>query len=156
MAMLMVPDFYVAEHNQSNPYLNSLAKEHASGERAGEKKRVLVVDDETLIADTLTEILNDSGFEAITAYTAEDAMQLAQGFQPDILMSDVLMPRTNGIELAIAIREGHPATKILLFSGQPSTGTILQNARQQGHEFEVLGKPVLPEQLIAKLKAMCS
>jgi len=156
MAMLIVPDFYAAEQNPSNSFLKALAGEHASAERSAEKKRVLVVDDETLIADTLTEILNHSGFETITAYTAEDAIQLAQGFPPDILMSDVLMPKTNGIELAIAIREVHPTTKILLFSGQPATGAILQNAREQGHEFEILGKPVLPEQLIAKLKAMCS
>lgn len=153
MGISIVSGLYAGEHNFSNPQFSD-GEGSASSDGIKGKKRVLVVDDETLIADTLTEILNDSGFEAVTAYTAETALQLAQAFQPDILMSDVLMPQTNGIELAIAIQAEYPATKILLFSGQPSTGAIVQNARKEGHAFEVLVKPVLPENLIAKLKAM--
>ena|SRR5581483_1865589 len=150
---MIIPSLHAGEQSFSNrPFPDGEGR--GSSDRTTAKKRVLVVDDETLIADTLREILNDSGFEAITAYTAEAAMQLAQAFQPDILMSDVLMPQTNGVDLAIAIQAEYPATKILLFSGQAATGAIVQNARKQGHRFEVLAKPVLPEHLIAKLKAM--
>jgi DNA-binding NtrC family response regulator len=150
---MIIPSLYAGEQSFSNPPFPD-GNGNISSDGLKGKKRVLVVDDETLIADTLTEILNDSGFDAITAYTAETAMQFAQTFQPDILMTDVLMPQTNGVELAIAIQAKYPATKILLFSGQPSTGAIVQNARKQGHQFEVLAKPVLPEHLIAKLREL--
>jgi DNA-binding NtrC family response regulator len=152
--MLMVSGFYLADDSSVNSPFRWDGKGKSSDRRPRERRRVLVVDDETLIADTLAEILNDSGFEAMTAYSADSALEVIQSFEPDILMSDVLMPRQNGVELAITVRSMRPETKILLFSGQPSTGSILQNARKQGHDFEVLGKPVMPEQLISKLKAM--
>lgn len=154
MWISMISGLHAGEHDLSNPSFPSDGDGSASHSQTRGKRRVLVGDDETLIADTLTEILNGSGFEAITAYTAESAMQLAHAFQPDILISDVLMPQTNGVELAISIRATYPATKILLFSGQPSTGPIVQDARKQGYQFEVLAKPVLPENLIEKLNAM--
>src|ERR1700745_86072 len=110
MSMPIVSDFYAAGQNQSNRYFNFADENQGSVERSSETKCVLVVDDETLIAHTLTEILNGSGFEAVTACTAEDALQLAQAFQPDILMSDLLMPKKNVVELAIAIRQAHPTT----------------------------------------------
>lgn len=154
MSTLIVPGIFAGDHNSSTPKSPWHVQTEDGTSQPANKKRILVVDDETLIADTLTQILNESGFEAITAYTAESALQLAGAFQPDILMSDVLMPNTNGVELAISIRNRIPTAKILLFSGQPATGGIIQNARERGHFFEVLAKPVLPELLIAKLKAM--
>jgi DNA-binding NtrC family response regulator len=154
MSLFIVSGLYAGGPDFSDPNFRSDTDGSALRPQSDNKKRILVVDDETLIADTLTEILNDSGFEAITAYTAESALQLARGFRPHILMSDVLMPQINGVELAIAMQAAYPATKILLFSGQPSTGAIVQNARNQGYDFEVLGKPVLPEDLIVKLRAM--
>jgi CheY-like chemotaxis protein len=57
----------------------------------------------------------------------------------------------NGIEAAIRIRESLPKCKVLLFSGQAATADLLENARLRGHEFEILAKPVHPQDLLAKL-----
>ncbi|MGB9257180.1 MAG: response regulator, partial [Candidatus Korobacteraceae bacterium] len=73
--------------------------------------------------------------------------------QPDLVISDVIMPDMNGIEAAISIRGFLPSCKILLFSGQAATADLLENARAQGHEFEILAKPVHPSDLLAKLKS---
>ena len=117
-----------------------------------QKPKVLVVDDERVIADTLAIILNQNGFDASAVYTGKDAVEQARQQKPDLVISDVIMDDMNGIEAAINIRRLMPSCKILLFSGQAATADLLENARAQGHEFEILAKPVHPQDLLAKLK----
>jgi CheY-like chemotaxis protein len=116
------------------------------------KPKVLVVDDERVIADTLAIILNQNGFDALAVYTGNGAVEQARALRPDLIISDVIMPDMNGIEAAIHIRRFLPTCKILLFSGQAATADLLESARAQGHEFEILAKPVHPQDLLAKLR----
>lgn len=118
-----------------------------------QKPRVLVADDERVIADTLAMILNNSGFQARVAYSGEKALELASEYRPDMLISDVIMGGLNGIDAAIKIRKILPSIKILLFSGQAATADLLEKARAQGYEFEILAKPVHPQDLLAKLRS---
>ena len=120
--------------------------------QAGKKPRVLVVDDEQVIADTLAKILDLNGYDASAVYTGTAAVESARSLKPDLVISDVIMPDMNGIEAAISIRGFLPGCKILLFSGQAATADLLENARAQGHEFEILAKPVHPQDLLAKLR----
>ncbi len=117
------------------------------------KPKVLVADDEQVIANTLAIILNQAGFEARAVYSGENAIETIEAFQPNMLISDVIMTGMTGIEAAIQIREKLPTCKILLFSGQAATADLLEKARSQGHEFEILAKPVHPTDLLAKLRA---
>src|SRR5579864_2002865 len=117
------------------------------------KPRVLVADDEQVIANTLAIILNQAGFEARAVFSGEKAVELLDSFQPDMLISDVIMTGMTGIEAAIIIRSKLPKCKILLFSGQAATADLLEKAREQGHEFEILAKPVHPTDLLAKLRS---
>jgi len=116
------------------------------------RPKVLVVDDEHVIADTLAIILNQHGYDASAVYTGKQAVERAQETKPDLVISDVIMPDKNGIEAAIEIRSLVPSCKILLFSGQAATADLLESARAQGHEFEILAKPVHPQDLLAKLQ----
>lgn len=116
------------------------------------RRRVLVVDDEQVIADTLAKILDLNGYEASAVYTGTAAVESARSLQPDLIISDVIMPDMDGIQAAISIRGFLPDCKILLFSGQAATADLLENARAQGHEFEILGKPVHPSDLLARLR----
>lgn len=115
---------------------------------------ILVVDDEERLANTLTEILNISGFCAFTAYEGRSALLIAEELRPDYLLTDVVMPEMNGVELAIAVRKLFPETTILLFSGQAGTTDLLEEARADGHDFEVLEKPMHPVRLIEHLKRL--
>ncbi len=117
-----------------------------------EKPKVLVVDDERVIADTLAMILNQSGFEARAVYSGEKAVESASSFRPDMLITDVIMADLNGIDAAIMIRALLPTVKILLFSGQAATADLLEKARAKGYEFEILAKPVHPQDLLSKLQ----
>lgn len=117
------------------------------------KKRVLIVDDQHAIADTFAIILGQNGFEAVTAYSGEQAVATAATFQPDVLISDVVMGKMNGIELAVAISDSFPGCDIVLISGNPNTGTLLATAQAQGHAFEILPKPLHPSALMERLRA---
>jgi DNA-binding response OmpR family regulator len=111
---------------------------------------VLIVDDEKIIADTLGAIFNNSGFTAFAAYDAKSALELAAVASPELLITDVMMPGMNGIDLAISIEALLPSCKILLFSGQASTVDLLAAARTLGHDFTTLSKPVHPTELLKR------
>jgi CheY-like chemotaxis protein len=116
------------------------------------KPSVLVVDDERLIAETLAEILNCSGFEAVAVYNGGAAVQELATRCPDALITDVVMPGMNGIEVAKYARTQCPNMRILLLSGQAATKELLERAHLDGNDFELLAKPLAPEVLLHKLR----
>jgi DNA-binding response OmpR family regulator len=117
----------------------------------GSVPKVLIADDERLIADTLQVILNKNGFAAATAYDGQAAIDTARVWQPDIFLSDVVMPGLNGIEAAIRICNMIPECHVVLFSGQAATTDLLHEAGLQGYRFEILHKPIAPVELLAHL-----
>jgi DNA-binding response OmpR family regulator len=139
--------------------MNSLRKSPSisTGEKqsfqAGEyRPRVLIVDDEAAIADTIAKILTLSGFPAIAAYDGNDALETALLIPPELLITDVALPGMNGIELAVTVKRIYPDCKILLFSGQASTADLIATAGRAGHQFTLLNKPIPPEELLAMIE----
>ena len=114
------------------------------------KYKILVVDDERAIANTLAAIL-DSTFDVYVAYSGSQALDTVALIEPDLVLSDVMMPDKNGLEVAIEISEGFPKCKILLFSGSASTADLLTLARQSGKNWEIISKPIHPRDLLVKL-----
>jgi CheY-like chemotaxis protein len=115
--------------------------------------KIMVIDDETLIAETVVEILKGEGFNAISVSSGDLAVELAKTMRPAVVLSDVMMPGLNGIETGIRIREIVPNCKIILFSGQAATGNLLEEARNSGHVFEILAKPIKPANLVSAIRA---
>lgn len=148
-------DFTCAIYALNDPPIKPIRlwPEHqGSPHPAPARRKVLVVDDEHLVADSVRAVLEHAGFEARAAYDAWHALDLIPAFQPDFLLSDVLMPRMNGVELAIAIHTMYPGTRIVLFSGQAGVADLLDAARQRGYNFQLLPKPIHPEALISHLR----
>jgi len=117
----------------------------------GHRPVVLVVDDESVIADTLAEILTRSGYKGVAQYDGDSALEAALLNPPEMLITDVVLPGMTGIELAISMRRIFPECKIILFSGQASTADLLANARADGHHFTLLNKPLHPQDLLARV-----
>jgi DNA-binding response OmpR family regulator len=115
-----------------------------------EPKRVLFVDDERLIADTSAIIFVNEGYDARAVYSAEQALALISDWLPNLAIIDVLLPGMNGIDLAIRLKAEWPICKLALFSGQASTGDLLDQARKNGHSFDILAKPIPPDELLAR------
>jgi DNA-binding response OmpR family regulator len=110
------------------------------------------VDDELSIASTLTTILELNGYDARCFVNPLEALEAASTVRPDLLISDVVMPELSGIDLAIRFRQQWPTCKVLLFSGQAIAIDLLQAARTQGEEFQLLEKPIHPTDLLARIK----
>ena len=117
---------------------------------------ILVVDDERPLADMLVEMLALIGRRAMAVYSAEEAMEVLQKQEPALIVSDVVMPGADGVELAIQARRLWPEVKILLISGNAATQEIVDSAHAQGHTFELLAKPVPPKDLLLKIAGMLS
>ena len=151
---LSIPDlFQLADKKAPRPFLMRDLQRDPS-KTHGLPNRILIVDDECSIADSLAEILNVNGWDAIACYSGVDAIEYARKRCPDIVISDVVMPKLNGIETVLAIRELCPTAKILLFSGQAGTTDILREARAKGHNFELVPKPIHPDLLLKKISGL--
>ena len=102
----------------------------------GKKPKIIVVDDEALIAETVVEILNQEGFAAISASSGASAIELAKVVHPAIILSDVIMPGLNGIEMGIKIREIVPTCKVILSLFRPGChGRFARTGPEAGPSF---------------------
>jgi CheY-like chemotaxis protein len=153
--MLEIWPEIVQPSNKYLAYFAAAQERKETLEAAGQKcLSILVVDDEETLANTTIEILNMSGFCAFVAYDGQTALELAARLDPDILLTDVVMPGMNGIELAMAITKLLPQTRILLISGQAGTIDLLEKARNDGLAFELVAKPIHPMKLIEHLRKL--
>lgn len=95
---------------------------------------VFVVDDEVVIAKTLTIILSKAGFQAYGCNCGADALEKAKETPPDFLISDVFMPGMTGVELAKQVTSQYPRCKVLLLSGVAATSDLIALGKEEGYD----------------------
>jgi DNA-binding response OmpR family regulator len=110
---------------------------------------IFVVDDEEMITSSLGEILGREGFDVFGFTNPLKALERMETVGPDLLISDVMMPQLNGIDLAIQTRLVRPECRILLFSAAASE--LTEEAWADGHDFRLLQKPVHPDELLREI-----
>lgn len=106
--------------------------------------RVLIVDDEKSISDSLGLVFTARGYEVRVAYNAEQALEMSMVWKPRLAILDVVLPKMSGIDLAILFKEILPECHVILFSGQLVTEDLAVEASRKGHEFDIVPKPVGP------------
>lgn len=116
--------------------------------------RVLVADDERIIADTLAMILNQNGYESVPVYGGRQAVERARRWSPHLFLGDVNMPELSGIQAAIEICEMFPQCRVLLFSGEPDSKILVRDATFKGHNYEFLEKPIPPLDLLNRIRRL--
>jgi len=114
--------------------------------------RILVVDDEPLIADTLVSIFRQYGYSALASYGGRDALGKAEEFSPDLMVTDVVMPDMDGIEVALRVKACWPPCRIVLLTGQTISADLAEKAQGLSSGFEVLEKPIQPLELLARVQ----
>lgn len=113
------------------------------------RSRVIVVDDETAVADTITLVLRRAGFEVSTFYAALPAAQYALQFAPDVVVTDYSMPSMNGLALTAWLKHNCPGCKIVMISGNVSE---VEQEAKNGLNFTLLQKPVNPSVLLVAVQ----
>ncbi len=117
--------------------------------------RVLVVDDDRLVADTLTLIFEKSGFAAKAAYSADEALDCSREFTPDLLLCDVTMPGRDGLSLVNDLASELPSCRILVLTGFYSNlKNVREQARRLAHPVGILTKPCQPTDLLREAAAL--
>jgi DNA-binding NtrC family response regulator len=116
--------------------------------------RIFVVDDELVIASSLARILRYEGFDDVFYFTnPQKAIKAVNAKPPALLITDVVMLPLTGLELAMKMQKICPECEIILFSGSPSTSQLLEIAKDEGYDFEVLAKPIHPSELMVKVRS---
>ncbi len=117
------------------------------------KPRILVVDDEHVLADLLAHILNETGFFATAVYGGFAALRISERFGPDVVVTDVDMPDINGVQAAVEIKKRDPLCGVILVSGidPEEHADWLTPAVAEGFEFDVIPKPIHPGTLISRI-----
>lgn len=146
------PDLYLFSNEDALKSISAEEQESSGTSRRQRRPTVLVVDDQQVVADTTMMVLNRSGFRAERAYSSQSGLEMALKLKPDYLLTDIVMPGMNGIDLAIRVRRELPATVIVLISGQTGVTDLLRDAQDHGHHFNLLAKPIHPEKLLKYLQ----
>ena len=119
------------------------------------KTRVLVVDDDRLVADTLSLIYQANGFDCEARYTAAEAFERAQSFHPALLLCDVTLPEESGLQLADRVASALPAVRVLLLSAYASNeAKVSAHCRQAKRPLKLLAKPCRPDDLLRESRAL--
>ncbi len=119
-------------------------------------KQILVVDDERDVAETIHDIIDTYGdYHSEFVTDAESALEKIKNKKYDLIITDLIMPGMNGIELIDFIFKNHPEIKVLACSGGGQSGPLvagiaLDQALEEGADNAIL-KPFSPEELMAKI-----
>lgn len=116
--------------------------------------KILIVDDEKNFADTLVHIFAREGCECHAVYSAEEALEYIGQWKPELAIVDVILPRMNGIDLAVLLKSTHPSIIVMMISGQLATGDLVESAAKRGFQFQILPKPVPVPDLLSKASTL--
>ena len=121
------------------------------------KQRILVVDDDKLVADTLNLIFLANGFESEARYSAADAMARAREFDPQLVLCDVTMPDETGLQMAEKMMQELPKTRMLMLTAYTSNNAKVDAESQRiGLPIKLLNKPCRPEDLLREARNLLS
>jgi CheY-like chemotaxis protein len=124
---------------------------------------ILVVDDEPDVAEAIQSVLEHAGFVVVTANSAQSGLAAIEQQSFDVVVTDIIMPKVNGLELIRRLRTGHPRVRVIAISGGGSFGPLslkpeaisthafIAAARDAGAE-EVLTKPFDMDDLLAAVR----
>ncbi len=119
------------------------------------KARVLVVDDDRLVADTLCLIYKANGYDSEARYSAADGFERAKSFEPNLVLCDVTMPEGSGLELADRLQAAMPDTRMLLLTAYASNAAFVHaHGYRVQRPMKLLTKPCRPDDLLRESQAL--
>lgn len=104
------------------------------------RPRILAVDDDPEVLDTLTEFLTLRGYEVITARNGGDALMLLAVAPADVVLLDITMPKVDGVTALRRIRVDHPKLPVVMLTANPDEDMARRSLRQGA--FDYVTKPI--------------
>ena len=114
--------------------------------------KLLIVDDEPIIRESLSEFLAQEGFEVVVSGSAEDALVLAQKTRFDLVLCDVQLPGMDGIELLDRLLKISPETFVILITAYGTVESAVAAFQRGAHDY--LMKPILLDEVLAKIRRL--
>ena len=115
-----------------------------------EKPRILLIDDEQSIIETLSILLKKEGFEVLSALSGTEGLERFGETQPDLVLTDVRMPKVSGVDVLEAIRERDPTTPVVLMTAQASLQSAIQAVNLGATHY--VQKPFSNDELVTILR----
>lgn len=116
------------------------------------KTKLLLVEDERMLAEILADTLSSRGFEVTLASDGEEALSIWRELKPDIVVSDIMMPRMDGFTLIKRMRSGGYSAPVLFLTARSATEDVVKGFEVGGNDF--LRKPFALDELIVRLHAL--
>ncbi|HDQ44846.1 MAG TPA: response regulator [bacterium] len=113
------------------------------------KAKILVVDDVDTIARVYARFLEREGYEVRIAFNGIEALNVYERFKPDLVISDIRMPKMSGFELAGELRKKKQDQKIILMTGYADEAEVLE--QQKAHGFPFFTKPADLQTTVSKI-----
>jgi len=109
------------------------------------KQRILIVDDERTVAQSIALALAGEGFEVETVLSGEDALVRTAAAEFDLIVCDLMMPGLSGLDLLKSLRESHPKTPVIMITGYPTVRTAEESLKMGA--FVYVTKPFTPAEI---------
>ncbi len=116
------------------------------------KTKLLLVEDETSLSMIVKDVLEKQGFEVECAFTGDDGLKLFYSFKPDIVVTDIMMPKLDGLSMTELIRQSDKTTPILFLSAKSKTEDVVTGFEAGGNDY--LKKPFGMDELIVRIKGL--
>ncbi len=116
---------------------------------------ILLVEDDEFVKDMLSQVLERDGHKVSTACDGEDALQVLKKSKPDVIVTDIIMPKKSGTALIKEVKESHPDLKIVAISGGGRSDPIgyLDLSEELGADIS-FAKPVEPKALLMTISLL--
>ncbi len=114
--------------------------------------RVLIVDDEKEVCKLLKDILDNASIPNAAADTVARAVEISEGFQPNVALVDLIIPETGGLDLAEQLTEQNPGIRIILTTGSPNADLQLGDLARKAGVDSILSKPLHVAEVLREIK----
>lgn len=119
-----------------------------------EKGKILIIDDIEANLNFVEDVLSDAGYDVLLANNGEDGFASAEKNNPDVVLLDIMMPGTSGLEICKRIRQSNSSLasiKVIMLSASDGSGAVIEGLEAGADDY--LAKPYKAGELLARVKA---
>jgi DNA-binding response OmpR family regulator len=115
------------------------------------KPKIIIVDDDHLICELYSEYFSQNGFDVLTAFDVPEGLQKIKEFEPDIVLSDIIMPKEDGFSLYEKVQLFNPDLPFVFITGYEHDERVAARLKELGKKW--IAKPIMLEELMKLIQS---